>query len=260
MTRGRRRRAAGVALTLLGLPGVLLRLAWLPGLRWSALVNSLGTVPPDRSLPLLLALGLCCLSCWVALTVAVTLAARLPGQLGRLAAGALHHVAPAAVRRTAEVVLGASALLATTGGLAQATGPAQAPAAAHAVAAAQTTAHSANAQVAGALAGGLDRPASASTPAPPPSFSLDRPADPSRGIALVSAAPTRTVAAQALSTTVVVQPGDSLWRIAARSLPHDADAQAIERAWHRWYAANRQLIGPDPGLLQPGQQLIAPSP
>jgi nucleoid-associated protein YgaU len=57
---------------------------------------------------------------------------------------------------------------------------------------------------------------------------------------------------------VVVEPGDSLWRIAARQLPPGADADTIDAAWRLWYAANRSVIGADPNLLLPGQQLHVP--
>jgi hypothetical protein len=51
-----------------------------------------------------------------------------------------------------------------------------------------------------------------------------------------------------------------LWRIAERSLPAGAGPRAIEKAWHRWYVANRAVIGNNPNLLQPGQQLVPPQP
>ena len=58
---------------------------------------------------------------------------------------------------------------------------------------------------------------------------------------------------------VVVRAGDSLWRIAERTLPPGADAADVAREWPRWYAANRSVIGPDPGLLLPGEQLEPPA-
>ena len=57
---------------------------------------------------------------------------------------------------------------------------------------------------------------------------------------------------------VVVRPGDSLWAIAARHLPPDATAPRVTEAWHRIYATNRAVIGPDPDLLRPGQRLELP--
>jgi len=48
----------------------------------------------------------------------------------------------------------------------------------------------------------------------------------------------------------VVQPGDSLSGIAARF--------AVRGGWPALYAANRPLIGPDPGLIRPGTVLVLP--
>lgn len=57
---------------------------------------------------------------------------------------------------------------------------------------------------------------------------------------------------------VVVRRGDSLWLIAANRLGANADPSQIATEWPRWYAANRDTIGPDPNLLLPGQVLQAP--
>ena len=59
--------------------------------------------------------------------------------------------------------------------------------------------------------------------------------------------------------TIVVQPGDSLWRIAARHLPTGHSEADVAREWPRWYAANRATIGPDPNVIQPGQVLLRPT-
>ncbi len=56
----------------------------------------------------------------------------------------------------------------------------------------------------------------------------------------------------------VVKFGDSLWSIAAAELGPTATAEAIAARWPHWYAANRQLIGPDPNRIHPGQVLTAP--
>lgn len=58
--------------------------------------------------------------------------------------------------------------------------------------------------------------------------------------------------------TVVVRRGDTLWDLARRHLPAGATDARIARAWPLWYAANRAVIGPDPGLLLPGQRLRVP--
>jgi len=59
--------------------------------------------------------------------------------------------------------------------------------------------------------------------------------------------------------SVLVQPGDSLWSIAADHLPNDADDAQIDAAWHTWYRTNRLLIGADPDLIQPGLRLRSPA-
>ena len=54
---------------------------------------------------------------------------------------------------------------------------------------------------------------------------------------------------------VVVRTGDTLWALAAHDLgPRAADRQITDR-WHRIYATNRAVIGPDPDLILPGQVL-----
>jgi nucleoid-associated protein YgaU len=57
---------------------------------------------------------------------------------------------------------------------------------------------------------------------------------------------------------VVVHRGDTLWAIAARHLGAAASAAEVAEEWPRWYAANRTVIGDDPGLLVPGQRLRPP--
>jgi nucleoid-associated protein YgaU len=47
--------------------------------------------------------------------------------------------------------------------------------------------------------------------------------------------------------------------IAARRLGPAPSAAAVAAAWPSWYAANEQVIGPDPSLIHPGQVLHAPS-
>lgn len=230
--------------------GALTSLAWPSGTGWGGLLAA----PPDQSLPALLCLAMSAVCAWVTLLVLAGLASRRSGTTGRLGNGALRRLAPAAVRRGVEVLLGATTVLAIGASAAQAT---PAPAARPAAAAAAAPAAVAAGTITSPLLAGLDRPAAA-TPAPP-QVDLDRPAaDPSRGISLVTTVATRSPVQQAESAIVTVQHGDSLWRIAARSLPDGAGQRAIEKAWHRWYEANRDVIGGDPNLLQPGQHLVPP--
>ena len=56
----------------------------------------------------------------------------------------------------------------------------------------------------------------------------------------------------------VVQAGESLWTIAASGLPPDTGTADVANASAAWYDANRTTIGPDPDVIHPGQQLVAP--
>ena len=56
-----------------------------------------------------------------------------------------------------------------------------------------------------------------------------------------------------------VRAGDCLWRIAAEHLGADATDADVARYVAALYAANRQVIGPDPDLVVPGQQLVFPA-
>lgn len=58
--------------------------------------------------------------------------------------------------------------------------------------------------------------------------------------------------------SVTVSPGDTLWAIAAGHLPDDATDAEIATEWPRWYALNESVIGTDPDLIRPGQQLLVP--
>jgi hypothetical protein len=60
------------------------------------------------------------------------------------------------------------------------------------------------------------------------------------------------------STTVRVEPGDSLWRIAERHLPATVSDDAIDEQWQRLYAVNRDVIGANPDLIHPGLRLELP--
>lgn len=59
---------------------------------------------------------------------------------------------------------------------------------------------------------------------------------------------------------VTVRPGDSLWRLAAAELGPDASPAQVERHSQHLYRLNRPVVGPDPDLIHPGQQLRLPPP
>ncbi|MDQ1646265.1 MAG: hypothetical protein QOJ50_2449 [Cryptosporangiaceae bacterium] len=115
-----------------------------------------------------------------------------------------------------------------------------------------------------------DAPRARVSPAPPqqtgPQHSAPRyPARPSPGHPNAARPPGRhdTAAdpkvAGNRNPSVVVQSGDSLWSIAARRLGPGAADREIAIEWPRWWAANRDVIGADPALINPGQRLTPPA-
>jgi len=121
---------------------------------------------------------------------------------------------------------------------------------------------------------GVSRPAAA---APLDWPGLDRPAHDHAGLGARSPAPTTRPhltpppATAALVTSparrgggpreeIVVRAGDSLWTLTARRLGPGASAAEVAATWPRLYAANRGVIGADPGLIHPGQRLVPPAP
>lgn len=60
------------------------------------------------------------------------------------------------------------------------------------------------------------------------------------------------------SPAVVVRAGDTLWAIAAASLPDGSSDADIAIACARWHSANREVIGDDPDLIFPAQRLSPP--
>jgi hypothetical protein len=69
-----------------------------------------------------------------------------------------------------------------------------------------------------------------------------------------------TASPRAAQHTVV--PGECLWLIAEdqlRDLGRDPTDAEVERAVDRWWAANRDVLGPDPDLIHPGQVLTPPT-
>jgi LysM repeat protein len=56
---------------------------------------------------------------------------------------------------------------------------------------------------------------------------------------------------------VEVRPGDSLWRLSEQHAT-TASPQDVARLVDRTYRANRAVIGPDPDLIHPGQELRVP--
>ena len=79
------------------------------------------------------------------------------------------------------------------------------------------------------------------------------------GAAPAAPAPPRPRRPRRPQATVVVAAGDTLWDIAGEHLPAPVSVADVAAAWPAWYAANADVIGPDPDLIRPGQQLVAPT-
>jgi hypothetical protein len=222
---------------------------------------------------------------WLALLMALELVAAAPGPGAWLAASALRRMSPGALRVIAQAVLGISLVagpLAAAPAFAAGDDPVGSPSPS-AVASPglpqQLSLPPQPPQPALLQQPSLDRPiatstassAAVSTPTQDGRPSLDRPVT-SRYIApepprrpLKTADPGVAVLMSGTAnrgTTddgYTVRRGDALWDIAARHLGPQASAAEIARAWPRWYAANRHVIGADPDLLMPGEVLYAPS-
>jgi LysM domain len=186
---------------------------------WSpALHGGLGGAPFDRVLVGLAATALLACTSW--LWLAVTVAVLEAGRCARRSeSGPARRLVPAGVRR---LVLAACGV---------------------------------------ALAGGVAHPASAAPGHHPHRQGLSGLPLPVRAVA----PPHRSRSVTAAHTgrgprtpIVVVAPGDSLWRIAAADLPPRAPDARIAARWRAIYAANRDVIGPDPDVIVPGQRLVLP--
>jgi nucleoid-associated protein YgaU len=107
-----------------------------------------------------------------------------------------------------------------------------------------------------ALAGsGTAAPATGSTGPLPPHGSG---ATASAGLP-VPARPVGTTSTGRPAASVVVRPGDSLWRLAAERAGARASPRQVADLVRWTHHRNRAVIGPDPDLLHPGQRLVLPA-
>ncbi len=155
---------------------------------------------------------------WAVSAVLVAALRRLPGRLGRMAERVWRWLVPTALR---------AALLGASG-----------------------------AAVATSSAAAIDAPAATSA-----HLEVGRPlTSASAAMAVGTTAPTPSpdVSADAPAPGHVVVAGDSLWAIAEQHLGAGATAAQVAAEWPRWFASNRDVVGPDPGLLRVGAVLAAP--
>ena len=57
----------------------------------------------------------------------------------------------------------------------------------------------------------------------------------------------------------VVEQGDTLWALAADTLPASATTADIDRRWRQIHRSNHDVVGEDPDLIVPGQSLRLPT-
>lgn len=216
----------------------------------------------------------------------------LPGAIGRLAARSTRLVAPVAVRRALDLLLGGALLVHTTLALAP---PARSSPPTHRLQAATAALPAGVAAAAGAslvgeapscshlpspgsmLADGTEpvetRPAPRRSSAPLPPWLSGGPSNPvpdrapatgghaadGTGTATADAGTGAGTHAPRTPGRHTVVPDDTLWGIAATHLQQPVrSASNIHRYWQRIYRANRPVIGPDPDLIHPGTRLVVP--
>ncbi|MDF2093076.1 hypothetical protein P0Y31_12050 [Knoellia sp. 3-2P3] len=263
--------------------GIPLAGGWL-GVVAVSLVREVGAPPPaspEEALTLVAALGGAVVATWLWAGLVLALLGHLPGRVGLWCRRAAEQTVPRAVRRLAAVVVGASlagalapgtALAEGTGTSADA-GTAASPAfratglppGPHAPTTSSSTPTSAPIPSSTAPSPGFgssrvpaEKPSAAGgeVPAPPaPGWTPSRPpVRPQPSTRLVSTAPPAGE-----RPDVVVRRGDTLWDLVRHHLGPDATDAEVAAEWPRWHEANRAVIGPDPGLLLPGQVLRAPA-
>lgn len=104
------------------------------------------------------------------------------------------------------------------------------------------------------LVAGLRAPASAATPPPQNRLQVEDPDSDSESGPILAETPS--------VRGYVVQPGDSLWAIACRTLEartgDNPTNEQVDRFWRLIYQANRDQVGADPDLIFAGQDLVLP--
>jgi hypothetical protein len=221
---------------------------------WTAIAAA-GPAGPADGILLMAGLGGALLSLWLGLGMTLSALSALPGALGHLCRRLAVRIAPVAVRKIVAFVLGTTLTAALIPGTALA-GNSHESGRAAVVAAASYDVGAVRAV--GAVDGAFNGVAVA---APDASFRFV--GDPPHVMKTMDAAPPPEWSMDRRESShegVVVLRGDTLWSIAARHLGPGATAAEITAEWHRWLAANRDVIGADPNLILPGQELLPPAP
>jgi hypothetical protein len=261
--------SAYVLRTLVPRPGELLA-ALLHPHTWVARVG------PDAAAGTVCGALLWLVALWLSFGMIISLVALAPGRLGVLAHSVASRVTPAVLRRVVIATAGASIIASPATAFASSVGASPAPAGTSAsmlVPSApgpilptdqpsSTTEHNGT-QTGSATESGSSTPESNSAPPAGEAAgtlpALGWPVDPAPP-PITGHSARAGLQSSSTAQRVTVQPGDSLWSIAAHRLGPASSEDQIQAEWPRWYAVNRGLIGADPDLLLAGAELSAPQP
>lgn len=207
------------------------------------------------------ATGACAIAAWSAVVVVVIALTALPGRLGVTASRLSGAIAPVSARRRAQVALGLTVTAAHVGLIVAPAAATDPPSGAI---------EPRTSSVSSTLSADVDDLPPIGRPrVPPPSVVIPVPDTieddgqeplPPETIPGPDRGPSDRVSQRSSGREhVTVEPGDTLWAIAADHLD-DPTPAAVARAWPLWFAANRDVIGPDPDHIRPGMVLTAPVP
>ena len=211
-------------------------------------LRDLGVSPTDPVTPLLAVLAFLseALIGYVVVVLALRTVSLLPGSIGGLTGRAAFLLSPAAVRHVLDLLVGGTLLAQAT--LTAMPGAAQGhtPGSIHMM----TTASASSVGSVGSI-----RPTGPATRTEPAEM---RP--PSRRLAAPPLPPWLGGGPSKPRVGYTVEPGDTLWDIAATHLAPTLRSPArIHRYWQQIYRANCPTIGADPDLIHPATRLDVPS-
>jgi hypothetical protein len=198
--------------------------------------RDLGLSPTGPVTPLLIVLAFLAevLIGHVLVALALRTLSLVPGSLGQLAGRVALRLSPGVVRRALDLLVGGTLLAQATLAALPGVPPGRATDTIHPT----VTSSPAWVRPTGPT-GSETRPPSRRLAAPLPPWLGGGPSNPSPGH--------------------TVEPGDTLWDIAAAQLvPSERSPANVDRYWRQLYRANRPAVGGDPDLIVPGTTLDVP--
>jgi hypothetical protein len=269
-------RRPAVAAALLLVERELVGLAGTPAAQFGALRQA-GLIAGDPVAPTLAILALVAEALVGYLLVVLVLESLglLPGSVGRFTRRTVELVSPGVVRKLLDLLVGGALLAQATVVALPDMAPGQGPAAIHRTArpAALVQASATGAVAGSGLVEARPSPRRSAVPLPPwlgggpstsaPTRSTDLGCNPRNTDPGNTDPPDADPGNTARSTDPghTVEPGDTLWGIAAAHLAQERRSlPAVDRYWQQIYRANRPVIGADPDLIHPGTHLDLPPP